>query len=168
MLQFKAGNINAATREELLGPILPASALYYKTKLAVHNFIILDIAWHYATDYLWHEREAGLSDAEFVSCTVHYQEAHLSYKEYILWSHGCGGQNKKQLTLKFLERGHTEIECSSLHRVLKSRLKHKDICSSWVYCGDHSGLRPYHVRYVNHTFFMEFSQVNFSKSSCLD
>lgn len=45
----------------LLCPKLQASALYDKIKLNVHNFTIFDMISHDATNYLWHEGEAGLS-----------------------------------------------------------------------------------------------------------
>lgn len=50
----------------LLCPKLQASALYYKAKLRVHNFTIFDMISHDATNYLWHEDEAGLS----ASCII--------------------------------------------------------------------------------------------------
>ncbi|KAL1276526.1 hypothetical protein QQF64_036149, partial [Cirrhinus molitorella] len=38
----------------LLCPRLKASALYYKTKLAVHNFTVYNMLTHSATCYVWH------------------------------------------------------------------------------------------------------------------
>jgi hypothetical protein len=37
-----------------------ASALYYKTKLAVHNFKLFNLANKFAKCHDWHEREGGL------------------------------------------------------------------------------------------------------------
>lgn len=39
----------------LLCPKLQASALYYKTKLSVHNFTSFDMTSNDAANYLWHE-----------------------------------------------------------------------------------------------------------------
>ena len=66
----------------LLCPKIQASSLYFKTKLCVHNFTMYDMTSHDASNYLWHEGEAGLSANEFASCIVH--EEHPSYDEYIL------------------------------------------------------------------------------------
>lgn len=168
----------------LLCPRLQASALYYKTKLSVHNFTIFDMKSHDATNYLWHEGEAGLSANEFASCIVHYLEEHPLYDEYILWSDGCGYQNRnlllsnallrfatehqKPVTQKYLEKGHTQMECDSVHSVIERSLRHREICVPAEYAavirGARSKPRPYEVRYVSHAFFKDFSQVNLYKS----
>ncbi|KAL7373856.1 hypothetical protein ABVT39_016135 [Epinephelus coioides] len=197
----EAGNINADTWEEhclkkdmkqqdkeeagektllvcmdlqglLLCPKLQASALYYKTKLSIHNFTIFDMVSHDVTNYLWHEGEAGLSANEFASCIVNYLEARPSYEEYIIWKDRCGYQNRnlllsnallkfatekqKPVTQKYLERGHTQMECDSVHSVIERRLKHRDIHVPAEYAaviqGACSNPRPYQVKYVDHTF----------------
>ncbi|CAJ1057799.1 uncharacterized protein LOC122137067 [Xyrichtys novacula] len=168
----------------LLCPKLQAFTLYYKTKLSVHNLTIFDMISHSATNYLWHEGEAGLSANEFASCVVHYLEAHLLCNEYILWSDGCGYQNrnlqlsnallrfamekKKPVTQKYLERGHTQMECDSVHSVIERKLRHREICIPAEYAavirGARVNPRPYKVRYVNHTFFKDFQQVKLCKS----
>ncbi len=195
---FKAGNIDAATWEEhcsqkdiaramkqkdkeeagdkkllvcmdlqglLLCPKLQASVLYYKTKLSVHNFTIFDMASHDVTNYLWHEGEAGLSANEFASCVINYLVAHPSYEEYIL---RFATGKRKTVTQKFLERGHTQMECDSVHSVIERRLRNREISVPAEYAaviqGAHSNPRPYQVRYVDHTFFSDFSQVNLCKS----
>lgn len=134
----------------LLCPKLQASALYYKMKLGVHNFTIYDVASHDATNYIWHECEAGLSASEFASCIVHFLEAHSTFTEFILWSDGCGYQNrnlilsnallkfateqKKCVTQKYLQRGHTQMECDCSQRDREKTLRERYSCSSWI-CG---------------------------------
>ncbi len=150
----------------LLCPKLQASALYYKMKLGVHNFTIYNMASHEASNYLWHEGEAGLSANQFASCIVHFLEAHPTYNEYILWSDGCGYQNrnlilsnallkfatekKKQVTQKYLERGHTQMECDSVHSVIERKLRDRDIHVPAEYAavvrGAHSSPKPYEVK----------------------
>ena len=168
----------------LLSPKLQASALYYKTKLAVHNFTMFNMASLDATNYLWHEGEAGLSANEFASCVINFLEENLSYDEFILWSDGCGYQNrnlllsnallkfatekKKRVTQKYLERGHTQMECDSVHSVVERKLKNRDIYVPAEYAavirGARSNPRPYNVKYVGHGFFTNFSQINIVKS----
>ena len=168
----------------LLCPKLQASSLYFKTKLCVHNFTIYDMTSHDASNYLWHEGEAGISANEFASCIVHFLKDHPSYEEYILWSDGCGYQNRnlllsnallkfatetqKTVTQKFLERGHTQMECDSVHSVIERRLRNRDISVPAEYVviirGARTNPRPYHVKYVDYSFFPNFSDVNLSKS----
>lgn len=127
------------------------------------------MASHDVTNYLWHEGEAGLSANEFASCIVHFLKANPSYEEYILWSDGCGYQNRnlllsnallkfatekqKPVKQKFLERGHTQMECDSVHSVIERRLRDRDIHVPAEYAaairGARSNPRPYHVRYVD-------------------
>lgn len=168
----------------LLCPKLQASALYYKMKLGVHNFTIYNMASHEAKNYLWHEGEAGVSANEFASCIVDYLEAHPTYNEFILWSDGCGYQNrnlvlsnallkfatekKKRVTQKYLERGHTQMECDSVHSVIERKLRNRDIHVPAEYAavirGARSSPKPYEVKYVGYSFFQDFSKVNICKS----
>ena len=48
-----------------LCPVLQASALYYKSRLQVHNFTIYNTATHDSTNYLWNETEADLVSSRF-------------------------------------------------------------------------------------------------------
>ncbi|KAM4560531.1 NLR family CARD domain-containing protein 3-like [Odontesthes bonariensis] len=168
----------------LLCPKLQASALYYKMKLGVHNFTIYNMASHAAKNYLWHEGEAGLSASEFVSCIVHFLKSQASYTEFVLWSDGCGYQNrnlvlsnallkfatemKKTVTQKYLERGHTQMECDSVHSVIERKMRDRDVHVPAEYAAVIRGARsrpfPYDVQYVDHSFFQDFSKVNFCKS----
>ncbi|XP_056458619.1 uncharacterized protein LOC130392188 isoform X2 [Gadus chalcogrammus] len=168
----------------LLCPKLQASALYFKMKLSVHNFTIYNMASHEATNYLWHEGEGGVSANEFASCIVDYLETHLTYTEFILWSDGCGYQNrnlvlsnallkfaterKKQVTQKYLQRGHTQMECDSVHSVIERKLRNRDVHVPAEYAavirGARSSPKPYELKYVDYSFFQDFSKVKICKS----
>ena len=168
----------------LLCPRLKASALYYKTKLAVHNFTVYNMATHNATCYVWHEGEAGLSASEFATCVTDYLAEHHEYDEYILWSDGCGYQNrnsilsnalllfaaekKKVVTQKFLEKGHTQMECDSVHSVIERRLKNQEVYVPAQYAilmrKARSKPNPYQVKYIDHTFFQDFSKLRLCTS----
>ena len=176
----EAGEKNLVTCMDLQGlllcPKLQASSLYYKTKLCVHNFTIYDMTTHDASNYLWHEGEAGITANEFASCIVHFLKEHPSYDEYILWSDGCGYQNRnlllsnallkfatetqKIVTQKFLERGHTQMECDSMHSLIERRTI-KDIHTprDYIVIFDTARLRPspYKVTQVYHNDFMKLS-----------
>ena len=108
----------------LLSPSLNASALYYKTKLTVHNFTLYDLRSQNVKCYVWHEGEAGLSASEFASCVADYMTVHAhKYDTTISYGDGFTYQNRnvvmantllshskrhgKVIQQKFLERGHT-------------------------------------------------------------
>lgn len=67
----------------LLAPRLLASALYYKTKLCVHNFTLYDVVTRDVTCYVWHEGEGGVTANEFASCVVDYLNEHLQYDTFV-------------------------------------------------------------------------------------
>ncbi|KAL1005027.1 hypothetical protein UPYG_G00053610 [Umbra pygmaea] len=170
----------------LLCPRLNTSALYYKSKLIVHNFTIYDMSTHNATCYVWHEGEGALSASEFASCVTDFLSEHSEHEEYILWSDGCEYQyrnttlsnallkfsteKKKVVTQKFLEKGHTQMECDSVHSVIERHLKNQDIYVPAEYVAlmkrARSKPNPYDVRYVDHTFFQDFTKLRFCKSIC--
>ena len=56
----------------LLCPRWKASALYYKTKLCVHNFTVYDLVGKHCVCYVWNECEGGLTGNEFASCVVDF------------------------------------------------------------------------------------------------
>ncbi|XP_062301193.1 uncharacterized protein LOC134006123 [Scomber scombrus] len=169
-----------------LCPSLKASALYYKTKLAVHNFTLYEMSTQNATCYVWHEGEGTLSASEFASCVINFLSEHKEHEEYILWSDGCGYQNhnsvlsnallnfcmetKKVVTQKFLEEGHTQMECDSVHSVIKRRLRNQKIYVPAEYVALMKSARskpnPYEVKYVDHTFFQDFTNLRLCRSIC--
>ena len=59
----------------LLAPSLKASALYYKTKLCVHNYTICDATTKDVTCYVWHEVEGGLTVNEFATTLARTKHA---------------------------------------------------------------------------------------------
>ena len=74
-----------------------AVLLYYKTKLACHNYTVYDLSSHRVTCYFWHEGEAGLDADTFASCLVDYlaNDARCqSASQIIVYSDGCTSQNR--------------------------------------------------------------------------
>ncbi len=167
----------------LLCPKLKASALYYKTKLAVHNFTVYNMLTHSATCYVWHEGEGSLSASEFISCIVDYLSAHTEPDTFILWSDGCGYQNRnavlrnalllfsmqknKVIIQKYLEKGHTQMECDSVHSVIERRLRDQDVYlpAEYVNLMKRACVKPhpYEVKFIDHTFFQDFTKLRLCK-----
>jgi len=190
----------------LLAPRLQASALYYKTKLCVHNFTFYNLKTKDGTCYTWHEGEGGLSANEFSSVICNFVENAASEGENItLWSDGCTYQNrnailanglltvaiKKNVTIyqKFLVKGHTQMECDSMHSTIERRIRNDLYCVEWgvkLYSLDHSSMkncvinvpedyvdlfatarimpRPYRVHHLDHTFFKDYSKLGYCTS----
>lgn len=55
-----------------LAPNLKVSAMYYKTKLACHNYTLYDLATGNVSCYFWHEGEGELTSNSFASCISDY------------------------------------------------------------------------------------------------
>ena len=120
----------------LLAPSMNASALYYKTKLATHNFTFYNLATREVQCYMWYEGEGGLSANEFASCVVDYIKSEAAnYKKVVIFSDGCTYQNRNsilssalsdlanelniEINQKYLVRGHTQMEVDSVHSTIE-------------------------------------------------
>ena len=122
----------------LLCPAIEASAVYFKTKLACHNFTTYNLASKEVTCYFWHEGEGGLTFNNFASCIVNQVEGVLNphIEEVIIFSDGCCYQNRNVtlsnalehtamkniviITQKYLERGHTQMEVDSITKYYRA------------------------------------------------
>ena len=167
----------------LLAPRLQASALYYKTKLCIHNFTVFDLHTKDGVCYMWHEGEGGLSANEFATIICSFVDE-LETKEgddVTLWSDGCTYQNrnsilanallsvamKKKITIfqKYLVRGHTQMECDSMHSTIERRLAKSSINVpadyELVFRAARIRPSPYTVRYLDHGFFRDYSKLQY-------
>ena len=163
----------------LLSPALKASALYYKTKLQVHNYTIFDLTTRAITCYLWNESEGAVTANEFASCLFSYlKENRDTFNKVIAYSDGCTYQNRnrilattlrhfcvkhqKTVEQKILEQGHTQMKVDSVHATIERRLKNADIFSPLDYVQIVKAVRtkpePYEVRYVKFDFFRDFEK----------
>jgi hypothetical protein len=123
-------------------PKTKAGSLYYKTKLQVHNMTFYNLQTHEGFCYLWDESEGDLSSETFAWIQYHHFASYLtknrSIKEVVVWSDGCGYQNRNiavsnaylQLAIeydvsieqKYLVSGHSQMECDSMHSVIERKL----------------------------------------------
>ncbi|GFO39947.1 hypothetical protein PoB_006645200 [Plakobranchus ocellatus] len=169
-------------RRVLLASCLKASALYYKTKLQVHNYTVFDMTSKDVVCFVWNEVhvEGGLNASEFASCLVSYLEGSVdSFDKAIIYSDGCTYQNRnrvlatalrffcvrygKTVEQKILERGHTQMEDDSVHATIVRRLKNMDIFAPLDYVNlikvSRMSPRPYDVRYLTFDFFRDFEKI---------
>ncbi len=130
------------TQAVLLCPKTNASALYYKTKLQIHNLSFYNLQSHDGYCYLWDETEGDLSAEMFTHLQYkHFDEflgLHPEIKELIVWSDGCCYQNRNvtlgnayldlarkrgvTITQKYLVVGHTQMEVDSMHAVIEKKI----------------------------------------------
>ena len=149
---------------------------------------------------LWHEGEGELKSNNFASCLTDYITSELSLrpneKEFVIFSDGCGSQNRssvisnallhtaitRDITIvqTYLERGHTQMECDSVHSAVESERRNKCVYTPGGYISIIQNARkrevlasgenqvatklPYVVKYVTHDFFNDYSGLGYYSS----
>lgn len=179
----KSGNCTTLTMDVQavkLCPSIPANALYYKTKLNCHNFTVYDIATHECTCYWYDEITADGQAAVYASFLVNFlEEKYLSNehdkKPIVIYSDGCTAQNRNcvlanallylsekhsiRITQKFLVKGHTQMECDSVHSSIEKALKNKEIYVPYDYVTVTTQARkkhPYLAKKPSSDFFLNY------------
>lgn len=179
-----AGEVHVFTHDlqsVKLCPMLQASALYYKTKLCVHNFTMFNLATKDVHCYWFDEYNAGLVASVFASCVIDCLKKTLSKKSIpvVLFSDGCTSQNRNVvlanalldlamdykivITQKFLEKGHTQMECDASHSAIECKLKNKEIYLPSQYAAISKEARPkqpFIVNFLSYDFFHDYSNKN--------
>ncbi|CAG2211934.1 unnamed protein product [Mytilus edulis] len=134
-------------------PCSLVSQIYYMRKLNCYNLSIYNLGTKNATSYLWSEVEGKRGACEITTC-LYLQLLSLTanIKNVILYSDACAGQNRNQFTAtglmhavinlpnieiidhKFLESGHTQMECDSMHSAIEFAKKKTEIYipSQWA------------------------------------
>lgn len=171
----------------LLSPRSTVSSLYYKTKLAIHNFTFFDLHTTNGYCFLWNETEGNLTSNEFASIISQFVLSRLPLplgkEKIILYSDGCAYQNRccavsnallhisstKEVIIeqKYLEVGHTQMEADCIHSTIERRLQNKKINVPAEYvqvCEQARKCKPYTVHYLSHDFFKCFDSHLFYKS----
>ncbi|XP_070212669.1 uncharacterized protein [Littorina saxatilis] len=166
-------------------PCGAVSQLYYKRKLSVFNFTTYSLADGKATCYTWDETEAKRGACEIATCLLMYIASLSSHvKDVILYSDCCGGQNRNQyfatcfmhavntipninsITHKYLEPGHTQLECDSMHSAITCVKKNTPIFtpSGWnIVFRQARRQKPYMVMPLKHKDVLDFKQVAHSR-----
>lgn len=173
----------------LLSPKSNVSSLYFKTKLIVHNYTIFNMKTKDGFCFIWHEAAGGVTANEYASILSFFIENYVldtlkNDQKIIFWSDGCTSQNrnstisnalinvamkhKLEIEQKYLEKGHTQMEADSMHSTIERKLRNKSINVPADYVGVCLQARkipqPYHVKYLDYSFFKNFSQLQFLRS----
>ena len=77
--------------------------------------------------------------------------------------------NQIEIVQKFLEKGHTYMECDSVHATICRKIKKKNVYIPLKYVELIEESRdnedaPYMVKYVDHQFFKDYSKLQYYTS----
>ncbi|GFN99558.1 hypothetical protein PoB_002606400 [Plakobranchus ocellatus] len=173
------------TQSVILCPQTKASALYFRTKLQVHNLTFYNNCTRDSFCYYWDESEGELKAGNFASLQYYHFKTFLAsnphIKTLVLWSDGCLYQNKNaclancysQLALeskvdlfqKYLAVGHTQMECDSMHSVIERNMVcdiHTPNDLRIVMETARRNPSPYFVKQIKHTDFKTMSTSRFN------
>ncbi|CAH1964526.1 unnamed protein product [Acanthoscelides obtectus] len=166
-------------------PSVMASTAYFKTKLCVHNFTVYNLATRDCTCYWFDETSSDLQASTFASFIVDYIRKHFNCeKPIIIYSDGCTYQNRNTIMSnallhlamdlnvtieqKFLIKGHTQMECDSVHATIERKLIDRKIVlpSDYVRICEESTSKPFKHEsvMVDHDFFTNYNNVQVYKS----
>lgn len=124
----------------LLSPQLEVGQLYYKRKLKTYNFTVYQLADRTAINYMWHETDGNKGASEVATCLWKLlSDLPPEVSEVTFYSDTASGQNRntivsamfiralsffdnlKVINQKFMESGHSEMECDSVHSTIENR-----------------------------------------------
>lgn len=130
-------------------PLFHGKPLFYKRKLATFNLTFYDVGKKKGHCYVWNETEAKRGGIEIGTCIMKFLTclADQGYKDVAFFSDSCYGQNKNNVVatavlaflqtarkkliniidLKFLQPGHTNMECDSMHATIERASKNAKI-----------------------------------------
>lgn len=129
----------------LLTPSLKVGKLYYAQKLKTFNFTVYNLTTSEATNYMWHEGTGSKGSSEIATCLWNaLQNLEDCVKEITFYSDTASGQNRNCINAamflkavselpievvnqKFMESGHSEMECDSVHSSIETRGNKIDI-----------------------------------------
>ena len=130
----------------LQAPCGVGSQLYYKRKLSMYHFTIYSLSDKKGTCFTWDETEGKRGSCEIATClSVYLSSLPKSVEEVTIFSDCWAGQNRSQflaaamihlvnnvgnikvVTLKYLETGHTLMECDRLHAAITFAKKHTPV-----------------------------------------
>lgn len=73
-----------------------------------------------------------------------------------------------QVEHKYLIKGHTQMECDSVHATIERQIRDKDIYVPFEFVKYTQEARkepfPYEVRYLSHNFFLNYDSIQFYDS----
>lgn len=163
----------------LLTPQLGIGQLYYKKKLKTYNFTVYTLADGTVSNFMWHETDGTKGASEVATCLWQLLcDLPPEVTEVTFYSDTASGQNRntilsamfikalslsdnlKVINQKFMESGHSEMECDSVHSTIENRGRKIDIFipDQWYTVARTAKLSnpPYTVKEMDYTKFLDF------------
>ena len=177
--------ITSDTESLLLAPLNDADIMFFRTKLNLHNFTFYDLKTRKVMNYVWSEVNGEIEASNFTTCYIKYltelKEKNPELNTVVFWTDGCTYQNRcnilssalltfavdHNITIyhKYLEVGHTHMECDSVHSAIEKRKQlmlpvhlptdYIDIIQS----ARKSKAGKYDAKYLEFSFFRDYKEV---------
>lgn len=148
----------------------------------MYNLTIFSLSDKQASCYVWNESEGNKGSCEIATCLIRYLNAlPQTIRHVILYSDTCAGQNRNQFVAaalqyaaqnidhievidqKFLESGHSHMECDSIHAAIERAKRNITIYipHQWntVMQLARSSQAPYTVVPLEHSGFYDFKKI---------
>lgn len=165
-------------------PYCEDAMLYYSRKLSFFNFTILDSNLNGLCN-AWDETNGRKGCCEIGSCILKYLKERVgpNIKHIVFYADTCAGQNRNQfliaalllavncdewshadvIDLKYLESGHSHMECDSMHAAIERARERKKVYSPNEYAIifelARRTPRPYVVNHLSHSDFYDLRDV---------
>jgi hypothetical protein len=161
-------------------PCSLVSQVYYKRKLSCYNLSVYSLADGKTTCFMWNESEGKRGSCEIATCLLLYLKSLPSANHVCFFSDSCPGQNRNRFVFaallhavvtlpninildhKYLESGHTQMECDSVHSTIEraKRLTSVYVPSQWDTIVRMARRKnPYFVVPVKHQDILNFKPV---------
>lgn len=164
----------------LLSPHVLVGQLYYKKKLKMYNFTIFNLKNKIAKNYMWHEAHGTKGASEVATCVYNFlkEQDERGIEEITIYSDTAAGQNRnsilsamfvrflnsskniKIINQKFMESGHSEMECDSVHSTIETRGNQIDVFVPEGWCTVARTAKttppPYEVKEMGYSDFLNF------------
>lgn len=159
-------------------PLVLGKPVFYKRKLGSMNFTIHNAATKQGYCYFWPEYEGNRGSNEVSTCLYNYISRLTDVDHLVLYSDCCPGQNRNSVVVamlnyiitspenniniidyKFLEPGHTYMECDNMHSTIERASEYAKIYTPDDWQNVIRLARkdnPYCVQVMNHTDFLDF------------
>lgn len=127
-------------------PCSLVSQIFYKRKLNCYNLSVYSLGDGKASCFVWNESDAERGSCEIATClTLYIKALPPSVKHVVFFSDTCAGQNRNKfmtaamlhavkesptlesIAQKFLESGHSQMECDSIHATIENAKRKTEI-----------------------------------------
>ncbi|KAK5647974.1 hypothetical protein RI129_002866 [Pyrocoelia pectoralis] len=162
----------------LVTPSLQIGKLYYTQKLKTFNFTVFNLGTSEVNNFMWHEGVGTKGSSEIATCLwKSLSSLKPEVKEVTFYADTASGQNRNSINAamflravtilpltiinqKFMESGHSEMECDSVHSCIENRGNKVDVFTpeGWYAVARTAKIKKplYQVTPMDFTDFLDF------------